>query len=343
MLTQTVAVTKVGTLILARLLAPSSRLNPVSLRKDVEPFFRGRETGAWHDLLGETVAGLEREGLITLKPLALTESGRVRALECLGLDSMPAKVNWKQIKSKFLVAVAFGIPVDDAQQRKQVATADGLRVAILKARYQLPNVKTMAQALDALVRQALDMGATEKLTMPVLKAKVLGGFLKLLGNPALKEFKAQLPVDAVKANRNTVEELQAGVLRNWFAEESVDESQPANDEAAATSPETPPVETAPHRFDLADFASRVRAVAGASETGRFGDNKVFISHVWRALQNENDFPDMTESEFKTHLTEANHAGLLSLSRADLVEVMAPADVEASEARYLHAVFHFIQV
>jgi hypothetical protein len=52
---------------------------------------------------------------------------------------------------------------------------------------------------------------------------------------------------------------------------------------------------------------------------------------------------MTESEFKARLTEANHAGLLSLSRADLVEVMDPADVDASEACYLHAVFHFIQV
>jgi hypothetical protein len=337
MLTQAVVVTKTGVLILARLLAPSSRLNPTSLRKDVESFFRGRETGAWHDLLGETLVALERDGLITLKPLALTEAGRARALECLGLESLPAKVKWPQIRSRYLVAVALGIAVDDAQQRKQVATADGLRVAILKARYQLPNVKTMAQALDALVRQALDIDATAKLTTPVLKAKVLGQFLKLVGSPALKEFKAQLPVEAVKANRNTVEELQAGVLRNWLAEELAD------GQSASTSPEAPLAETAPHRFDLADFASRVWAAARASQTGRFGDNKVFISHVWRALQNESAFPDMTESEFKTRLTEANHAGLLSLSRADLVEVMDPAEVQASETRYLHAVFHFIQV
>ena len=127
MLTQTVTVTKTGVLILARLLAPSSRLNPASLRKDVETFFRGREPGAWHDLLGETLANLKRDGLITLKPLALTETGRARRWSRLGLESMPEKVNWKQIKSKYLVAVALGIPGDDAQQRKQVATADGLR------------------------------------------------------------------------------------------------------------------------------------------------------------------------------------------------------------------------
>jgi hypothetical protein len=334
MLTQTVAVTKTGTLTLSRLLAPSSRLSVASLRKSLESFFRGCEPGAWHDLFGETLATLERDGLITLKPLALTEAGRARALDCLGLESLPAGTKWPQIQSKYLVAVALGVPAEDDQQRKQIAKADGLRVAILKDRYQLPDIKTMNQALDALVRQALDMDATEKLTLPVLKAKVLSRFLKLLGNPGLKEFKAQLPVDAVKANRNTSAELQAAVLRNWLAEELAEESRPTNDEASA--------EVAPP-FDLADFAGQVRSAARASQTGQFGDNKVFISHVWRAFQKENAFPDMTESDVKTRLTEANHAGLLPLSRADLVEVMDPADVQASEARYLHAVFHFIQV
>jgi hypothetical protein len=340
MLTQTVAVTKVGVLILARLLIKGTE---AKLRKELEPFFRSRDTAAGNDPIGETLDQLKRDGLIALKPLALTESGRSRALECLGLDSVPVGLTWPQIKSKYLVPTALGVAPEDAKQLTWIAKADGLRIAILRDRYQLPDVKTMSQALDALVQKALGMGTDQKLTLNALKAKVLSRFLTLLGNPDIKQFQAHLPMEAVKATQNSVPQLQAGVLRTWLAKDMADEPQPANDETAATSQGAPALETAPHRFDLADFASRVRAVAGASETGRFGDNKVFISHVWRALQNENDFPDMTESEFKTHLTEANHAGLLSLSRADLVEVMAPADVEASEARYLHAVFHFIQV
>jgi hypothetical protein len=43
------------------------------------------------------------------------------------------------------------------------------------------------------------------------------------------------------------------------------------------------------------------------------------------------------------LVEANHAGLLHLSRADLVQAMDPADVRESEASYLGAPFHFIRI
>ena len=50
MLTQTVSVSKTGALILARLLTPPARLSPATLRKNLEPFFRGREPGAWEAL-----------------------------------------------------------------------------------------------------------------------------------------------------------------------------------------------------------------------------------------------------------------------------------------------------
>ncbi len=47
--------------------------------------------------------------------------------------------------------------------------------------------------------------------------------------------------------------------------------------------------------------------------------------------------------FKRRLTEANNARLLTLSRADLVQLMDPADVRESETRYLNAEFHFVLV
>ena len=52
---------------------------------------------------------------------------------------------------------------------------------------------------------------------------------------------------------------------------------------------------------------------------------------------------MNENEFKRQLAEANRAGLLALSRADLVEAMTPEDVRSSETPYLNATFHFVQV
>ena len=43
---------------------------------------------------------------------------------------------------------------------------------------------------------------------------------------------------------------------------------------------------APQALDLAEFAARVKWAAASAPTGRFGGNKVFISHAWRHLQGD---------------------------------------------------------
>ena len=47
--------------------------------------------------------------------------------------------------------------------------------------------------------------------------------------------------------------------------------------------------------------------------------------------------------FKGHLTQANQAGLIHLSRADLVQFMDEADVRESETSHENAVFHLILI
>ena len=96
-------------------------------------------------------------------------------------------------------------------------------------------------------------------------------------------------------------------------------------------------------LSLEEFARRVVQAARTSPTGWFGDNKVFIAHVWRALHDDPAFQEMDLSAFKRRLTEANHARLLDLSRADLVEAMDPDDVRGSETLHLGASFHFIRL
>ncbi len=87
------------------------------------------------------------------------------------------------------------------------------------------------------------------------------------------------------------------------------------------------------------FAEQVLTVARALPTGRFGMNKVFISHVWKALQ-----PEWSDREaFDAALLEANRSRRLSLSRADLVSAMDPKDVAESEVRSFGARFHFVVV
>jgi hypothetical protein len=114
-------------------------------------------------------------------------------------------------------------------------------------------------------------------------------------------------------------------------------------ESSLTTP-TKEVHSVPEssgEFDLVAFAHTVRAASRRCLTGRFGDNKVFISHVWRELIGEPAFREMDLRTFKRWLVEANRASLLTLSRADLVSVMNPEDIQASETRSLNASFHFI--
>ena len=95
--------------------------------------------------------------------------------------------------------------------------------------------------------------------------------------------------------------------------------------------------------DLHAFAAAVTRAARGSLTGRFGDNKVFINHVWRAYRDGGGGADALDlATFKSRLVEANREGLLELSRADLVAAMDPADVRESQTRHLNAEFHFVR-
>ncbi|APR80582.1 Hypothetical protein A7982_05929 [Minicystis rosea] len=94
---------------------------------------------------------------------------------------------------------------------------------------------------------------------------------------------------------------------------------------------------------LPGFAERVRKAAQASPTGRWHDNKVFISHVWNELQRQGAVGAMTFPDFQGRLIEASQRQLIELSRADLVQAMPREDVAASETSYLNASFHFVRL
>ena len=91
-----------------------------------------------------------------------------------------------------------------------------------------------------------------------------------------------------------------------------------------------------------EFANEVLAAARASTTGWFGDNKVFISHLFQTLHASGSPYALDRKQFNQRLIEANRAGTLRLSRADLVEAMDPADVAASEFTYFGERFHFVR-
>lgn len=95
-------------------------------------------------------------------------------------------------------------------------------------------------------------------------------------------------------------------------------------------------------FDLDTFARETVECARSSPTGWRGDNKVFISHVWRLYQQKHPGQICSLEDFKKKLIEANHELKLTLASADMVGVMNPTDVHESETPYLNECFHFIR-
>lgn len=93
------------------------------------------------------------------------------------------------------------------------------------------------------------------------------------------------------------------------------------------------------------FARLALDSARRAKTGRWGDNKVFVSHAWAQFKRDGHAGRGASSlrEFKDRLVETNRAALISLSRADLVEAMSPKDVRESEISHLGATFHFIRL
>ncbi len=91
---------------------------------------------------------------------------------------------------------------------------------------------------------------------------------------------------------------------------------------------------------IGKFASIVNTAARAvPASGRYGENKVFISEAFKAARSSQ--PSLSMSEFKDRLVQANREGLVRLSRADLISAMDPKLVSASETDAKGATFHFI--
>lgn len=104
----------------------------------------------------------------------------------------------------------------------------------------------------------------------------------------------------------------------------------------------PPKKQMPLPADDKAFTQCVLAAARASKTGRFGDDKVFISHIVQQLEAGGYAVGDVEA-FKNRLVAVHRGRLLSMSRADLVQAMDPGDVDASETKYLSARFHFVSI
>ncbi len=314
-------------LILVRLLTEKKSLGEKKLRTDLEPFFRRPPPV---EEFADTLAGLRAAGLLTPKGQRLTDAGRQQALAYLGVADLPVRTNWRTVKARYLVPKALGLSPTSAEDAKLFGKAEKLAPLLLKRKLGLPvgTGLTLKAAFEAIACR--ELGFRDQTKLEELIPTLLG---RAIGSPepiGKRDAERVAPQVLLGAARGGIEGLRGVVLAGWA-------------DGAAARADRPAAPGPAEAFDLEAFANTVKAAARTSPTGRFGDNKVFISHVWRQLATEPPFARLGPDGFKRRLVEANARGLLALSRADLVQVMDPDDVRESETGHLNALFHFVVV
>lgn len=322
--TQATAVS-LADLIVTRLLPDPKSVAPKKLRDDLAVFFR-RPPSAEH--IAEALAELRADGFVTAKGQSLTDAGRARALQFLNLDALPPKTNWAAVKARHLVPRALGLS-PDSDDAAALAKGDKLAALLLKRKLNLPvgTGGTLNAVLEAILCRELGYPdhATLASLKPLLYAKAIGST-----EPIEVDAEKVLPRVLLNAKRGGLDGLRDAALAGW-----ADGEGDRLPERAPQEPDEP--------FDLETFANNVRSEARVCPTGRTGDNKVLINHVWKQLRDEPRFAPLGLAGFKEKLVEANRENRLALARADLVQLMDPADVAASETKYLTAEFHCILI
>ena len=340
-------------LVLVRLLSSGDKGEKrEKLNKDLHPLWSHRlEGSAWAERLDSALGDREEAGSLVVRKkgkaeqFVLTDEGKRLALEAVGLEDLPPKMNWGKLKNQVLVVVALGKTPEDVPA---ISSASGLKTELLRAKYglSLGAKPTAKQAGDALAGALLAMEpgspfttdqilrvllSREGIELPAGKKTAVKDIQEALFGRELGDDHAKKPLDRIAARivgarQDTAAELAQATLRSWV--DRADKTPVADGRRG----ETP----------LGAFAEEVVAAARASESGWFGDGKVFISHVWRAMSGSPACEGLDEAAFKDRLVAAHRARWLELGRADLVEAMDPSDVRESATMIEGVPYHFVR-
>jgi len=258
----------------------------------------------WDALLDELAAA----GAVTRAGtrVALTDGGRAAA------RTLTAGIRSFGALRQAIVARALGLePTRDNVRR--LARIDGLRAGIVARARGLP-ATSPGETRRALAWRLVGVDSTAPVTTASLLLHFLSRELGGIRAHSADDAFAQLAALLAEAHRRDANALRQALFARWLDDRPIGEEP------------------------LERFAVRVLDVARKTADGRFGPDKLFVSALLRALPHERD-----PAAFKDRLLQAHRAGLVALSRADLVEAMDPREVETSGIRYMGATFHFLNL
>lgn len=312
---------------------PEGRGTVSKLRQALAPLLRERlssadAAAAVDEALTAAAAAAELER--GRGSLVLSDAGRARATELFGLDAWP-KLTWRRARETLLPRHALGLAGDGK------GGSDGLRAAVLVRAHGLDERagRSLPRARDQLLWKLLGVDRQEPFThgavVSFLLGRALGSERTLKPEVALEQLAAQ----AVGARRREARLLAAAIIDRWLSDGATAIAQPL----AVAAPENGHGPTSSWPDQPEQLAARILDTARGMHSGRFGDDKVFVSHLFRELHP----PYASLDRFKEELLELHRERHLTLSRADLVEAMNPRDVAESEIRQHNATFHFVRL
>jgi len=316
--------------VLARVLtARHGSISLTELSKSITPFLSREESNQRLATSIEELAGLS---LVQVQQAGRSRQARIcdhaksDVFQILGLRENES-VRWKEVQERRLLAMAMGRANDDDKFQASISNSDGLRAALIISHFKLdlPSTTSLRKVVDAVAWRELGVNETRSISSGAVLSLLLGRSLGADDRIDItwRTRAAQLACQATGARNTSIREVRRAILAKWLA--------------------VPGEPSADEKPRLDDFVDLVRDIAKRTKTGRFGDNKVFISHVWRAYRDQSLKSPITEAQFKECLINAYKAKKLLLSRADLPQLMNENDVRESATKYGDFEFHFIVI
>jgi hypothetical protein len=262
----------------------------------------------------------------TKKRFSLTAAGQRRAHVFLGVSGKLGPTKWDHLYRRFLTAKALGIEAAlSPQARERLGDVNGLRYELVRQGLQLElePVPPRKALIEALGWALLERGASADVVRRARSAKksfAVGALIDVLclsaagvGSYYPEQGIPTLAAHFAGSPSRKAEALYRAVVFRLLASPS-----------EALSVDERPSDS------LESFVQRVHRAARASETGRFGERLVFISHVWRELKRVGDTCELIP--FKERLAEAYRARHVRLAKADMPQTLRPVDVADSKIR-----------
>lgn len=326
-------------LILVRMLSPTKNgLTPQKVSRDLFALQNSCTLHSWEADFASAWQKLLKAGLLIetrrrqkgLAPAILSDQGQQAARAYLGISNLPDALKWGDLKNYWLVAKSLGLKGPSELVKNRVKSGSLLQSSIVALQHQLnlPAAWQAKHVWDTLFWKCLGVERSEPFTLKAVQLQLLKSLVGVTSINNLNDLKGVLAATAIKARRKDLSELRQTLLSRLL---SHDDNHP---QVQAQQP----ISNTETQFHIA-----VKQAANSCQTGLFGADKLFISHLWREISNRYPEHHCSLEQFKQKLLELNRQGMIQLCRADLIEALDQKDLSESRLIDLGSSFHFIRL